>query len=471
MKYKSKNRKVISARRVFFFAVCALFLTTALPLSAQASLSGEVTAFSGIFFQNSSLTAATVSPNAGDYFQPSTSLKLVPSYTSGPLTIKAELTGTVGLEGNGSYDVSMKLGETYATLDVADGLSVTAGSKIISWGTALAANPGGFINAVDSRQELVAENRSDWLLPVPLVSGKYIRGPFSIEAVALPFFRASTIPAKTSRWYPTSLAALDAEDGLSIPATPPSTPGINFSVDTTPADLDLNWKNMQGAGRLGLSLDTIDFGLSGWYGFTKTPAYDVTVTPGAPILVDIDTEYKRQGAIGADMSATILDSSVAWLETALYLPDYYVGTETSGATAGLPVALEKNSLKSALGVDRAFRVGSVGDICCALEGNLSWILDYDDRLASTANETELGATLISEFRTPSQDFTFRCVVMEPDFLTLDTTGQYLVRVSMKAKLADNYALTLGTVLFNGTSGIVGQYDDNDLAYASITASF
>ena len=459
MKYKSKNRMTIPVRRAFPCAVFALSFAMALPLSAQANLSGEVTAFSGIFFQNSSLATATVSPNAGDYFQPSTSLKLVPSYTSGPLSIKAELTGTVSLEGNSGYDVSMKLGEAYATLDVADGLSVTAGSKIISWGTALASNPEGFINPVDSLQELVAENRSDWLLPVPLVSGKYIRGPFSIEAVVLPFFRASTIPDSTSRWYPTSLAALDALSVLQ------PIPGVMFSNTTT--DLDLNWKNMQGAGRLGLSLDTIDFGLSGWYGFTKTPAYVVTVTPGAPVLVNIDAEYKRQGAIGADMSATILDSSVAWMETALYLPDYYVGTETSG----LPVTLEKNTLKSALGMDRTFSVGSVGDIYCALEGNLSWILDYDDRLASTANETELGATLISEFRTPSQDFTFRCVVMEPDFLTLDTTGQYLVRVSMKAKLADNYALTLGTVLFNGTGGIVGQYDDNDLAYASITASF
>jgi hypothetical protein len=460
MNRTSENSETVLNPKPFFSIALILFIVGAVPLSAQASLSGEVTAFSGIFFQSSG------SSSAGDYFQPSTSLKLAPSYSSGLLTIKAELTGSISLSDSG-YDVAMKLGEAYATLDVADGLSVTAGSKIISWGTALTSNPEGFINPVDSLSQLVSENRSDWLLPVMLVSGKYIAGPFSFEVVALPFFRPSTIPAKSSRWYPSSLAALDVQDGFSIPATPPSTPGVDFSVDTTPDDLELNWENMQGAGRMSLSMGAVDFGLSGWYGFTKTPAYDVMVTPGATVDVVIDAQYKRQGAIGADMSATIFDSSVVWMETALYLPEYYVGEETSG----LPVSLEKNTLKSAFGLDRTFGIGGIGDLYCAMESNLSWILDYDTRLTSSVGETELGATLITEYRTPSQDVTVRLVVMEPDFLTVDTTGQYLARLSLKAKLTDGYSLTLGTVLFGGSGGTVGQYADNDFAYASITASF
>jgi hypothetical protein len=430
------------------------------PLSAQASLSGEVKAFSGIFFQSSG------SFKAGDYFQPSTSLKLAPSYATGPLTIRGELTSSISIADSG-YDVAMKLGEAYATLDLAEGLSVTAGSKVISWGTALASNPEGFINPVDSLSQLVSDDRSDWLLPVMLVEGKYIKGPFSIEVVALPYFRPSTIPAKNSRWYPASLADLDALDGSLIPPIPPSTPAVKFSVDTTAADPSLNWENMQAAARASLSLGAVDFGLSGWYGFTKWPVYEVTTTLGSTVNVDITASYKRQGAIGADLSATVFDSSVAWMETALYLPEYYLGKESSG----LPVALQKNTLKSAFGLDRTFGIGSVGDIYCATEGNLSWILDYDTRLASSTKETELGATLVAEYRTPSQDLTVRLVLMEPDFLTLDATGQYLARLSMKAKLADGYTLTLGTVLFGGTSGTIGQYGKNDFAYACVTASF
>lgn len=454
MKYMPRNRQTARNYRLFFPVALLVFIAGTAPLSAQASLSGEVTAFSGIFFQ------ASGTSDAGDYFQPSTSLKLAPSYASGPLTIKGELTGSISLADSG-YDVAMKLGEAYATLDVAEGLSVTAGSKIISWGTALVANPEGFINPVDSLSQLVSDNRSDWLLPVMLVEGKYIKGPFSIEAVALPYFRPSTIPANSSRWYPASLASLDALNGQFIPP-------IFFSVDTTPDDLSLNWKNMQGAARAGFSVGAMDFGLSGWYGFTKTPVFDVETTSVGPIVnVDITASYKRQGAIGADMSATVFDSSVAWMEAALYLPEYYLGEETTG----IPVALEKTTLKSAAGLDRTFSLGSIGDLYCAAEGNLSLIFDYDSRLASSANEIELGSTLITEYRSPSQDVTLRFVVMEPDFLTVGTTGQYLTRLSLKAKLADGYSLTLGTVLFGGTSGTVGQYADNDFAYASITASF
>jgi hypothetical protein len=361
----------------------------------------------------------------------------------------------------------MKLGEAYATVDIAEGLSFTAGSKIISWGTALVANPEGFINPVDSLSQLVSENRSDWLLPVPLASAKYIKGPFSFEAVALPFFRPSTIPAATSRWYPAQLAALDAKNGLVIPASLPSFPGATFIVSTAPADPTLSIENMQGAGRAGLSLGAIDFGLSGWYGYTKTPVFDVKTTLGMPIKVDINASYKRQGAVGMDMSATVLSSSVVWLESALYLPEYYIGTESSG----LPVKLEKNALKSAFGMDRTFSIGSIGDLYCALEGNLSWILDYDSRLASATKETGLGAALVTEYRSPSQDFTFRLVVMEPDFLTIDTTKQYLVRLSIKAKLTDGYSLSAGTTLFEGTSGTIGQYANNDFAYVAVTASF
>ncbi len=463
MKYISTNNRTSMKGRLLFWmalAVCWGGIKGTAPLSAQTSLSGEVKAFSGIFFQSSG------SSKAGDYFQPSTSLKLAPSYASGSLTIKGELTSSISLADSG-YDVAMKLGEAYATLDLAEGLSVTAGSKVISWGTALASNPEGFINPVDSLSQLVSDDRSDWLLPVMLVEGKYIKGPFSIEAVALPYFRPSTIPAKSSRWYPASLAALDALDGVLIPPIPPSTPAVKFSVDTTASDPSLNRENMQGAARVGLALGAVDFGLSGWYGFTKWPVYDVTTTPGSTVNVDITASYKRQGAIGADLSATVFDSSVAWMETALYLPEYYLGEESSG----LPVALQKNTLKSAFGLDRTFGIGSVGDLYCAAEGNLSWILDYDTRLASSAKETELGATLIAEYRSPSQDLTVRLVLMEPDFLTLDATGQYLARLSIKAKLADGYALTLGTVLFGGTSGTIGQYGKNDFAYACVTASF
>ncbi len=463
MKYMPINNRTSMKCRLLFWMALAVWwggMGGTAPLSAQASLSGEVKAFSGIFFQSSG------SSKAGDYFQPSASLKLAPSYASGPLTIKGELTSSISLADSG-YDVAMKLGEAYATLDLAEGLSVTAGSKVISWGTALASNPEGFINPVDSLSQLVSDSRSDWLLPVMLVEGKYIKGPFSIEAVALPYFRPSTIPAKNSRWYPASLAALDALDGVLIPPTFPSTPAVKFSVDTTAADPSLNWENMQAAARAAISLGVVDFGLSGWYGFTKWPVYDVTTTLGSTVNVDITASYKRQGAIGADLSATVFDSSIAWMETALYLPEYYLGEESSG----LPVALQKNTLKSAFGLDRTFGIGSVGDLYCAAEGSLSWILDYDTRLASSANETELGATLIAEYRSPSQDLTVRLVLMEPDFLTLDATGQYLARLSMKAKLADGYALTLGTVLFGGTSGTSGQYGKNDFAYACVTASF
>jgi len=453
-----RTHQGLSRYRAIVFLVLIAVLTG--PIFAQTSIAGEISAFSSVFFN------AAGSSKAGDYFQPAVSLKLFPAATSESLTIKGELTASISLEDTG-YAASLKLGEAYATVDLAEGLSFTAGSRIISWGTALISNPEGFINPIDSLSQLVAENRSDWLLPVPLASAKYIKGPFSFEAVALPFFRPSSIPAKTSRWYPAQLAALEAKDGTSIPPSLPSFPGVTFSVNTTPPDISLNLETMQGAGRASLSLGSIDFGVSGWYGYTKTPVFDVTPTLGMPIQIDISAGYKRQGAIGMDLSATVLDSSVVWLESALLLPEYFLGAESSG----LPVAIEKNTLKSAFGMDRTFSLGEIGDLYCAAEGNVYWILDYDSRLAAAAEETTLGAAFVAEYRSPSQDFSMRCVVMEPDFLTLSTTQQYLVRMSMKAKLTDGYSLGAGVTLFNGTSGTIGQYAANDFAYVSITASF
>ncbi len=444
---------------------CVLFAGAAASAHAQsqASVSGQVSAYSGVFFE---AAVAPASGSAGDYFQPSVSLKLSPSYSSGPLTIKSDFTTSVSLAETG-YTANIQLGEAYASFDAADGLNITAGSKVISWGTALIANPEGYINPVDSLSQLVAENRSDWLLPVPLVSGKLIRGPFSFEAVALPWFRPSTLPSKGSRWYPAALAALDAKDGYSVPASLPSYPGVKFSVDTVPADVPLNVANMQGAGRAGFSLGAVDFGLSGWYGFTKNPVIDVTTTLGVPVKVDISASYKRQGAVGMDMSATVLDSSVVWLESAIFLPEYYVGAESSG----LPVSIDKNTLKSAFGVDRTIGIGNAGDIYLAVEGNLAWIADYDARLSSSVKETGLGGTLVTEFRTPAQDFTLRAVVMEPDFFTLDSTGQYLIRLSINYKPVDSCTLSAGTTLFEGTSGAIGQYAHNNFAYVSVTTSF
>lgn len=437
-------------------AVAVLWAGAAVAASAQeASLSGQVGVYSGVFFGDA---AAPATGSAGDYFQPSVGLKLSPSFVSGPLTAKGDLNTSISMA---DFSTSVSLGEAYAALDVADGLTITAGSKVISWGTALVSNPEGFINPVDALSQLVAENRSDWLLPVPLVSGKFIRGPFSVEVVALPWFRPSAIPtSKTSRWYPSGLAALDWL------ATDPY-PGVKFTVNTTPANIALNIENMQGAGRAGLSLGAIDVGLSGWYGFTKNPAIDVVTTLGAPVKVDISAVYKRQGAVGMDMSATVLDSSVLWLESALYLPEYYVGAESSG----LPVSIDKSTLKAAFGLDRTMGLGDAGDLYFAAEGNLNWIADYDTRLSSSVKETGLGGTLVTEFRTPAQDFTVRAVAMEPDFFTLDSTGQYLLRFSISYKPADGYTVSAGTTLFEGTSGTVGQYAKNDFAYVSITASF
>ncbi|MEJ5184973.1 MAG: hypothetical protein WHT81_07605, partial [Rectinemataceae bacterium] len=226
-------------------------------------------------------------------------------------------------------------------------------------------------------------------------------------------------------------------------------------------------ETMQGAVRAGLSLGAMDAGLSGWYGYTKTPAFDVTTTLSMPIGIDISACYRRQAALGMDLSATVFDASVVWLESALMLPEYYLGTESSG----LPVAIEKPTLKAAFGVDRTFGLGEIGDLYYAIEGNAGWILGYDSRLAPATRETELGATMVAEYRLPLDLFSLRLVIMEPDFLTLQTTRQYLVRLSMKAKLMDGYTLGAGVTFFNGTAGRIGQYAGNDFAYIALTASF
>ncbi|MDH7483614.1 MAG: hypothetical protein QHH01_03215 [Spirochaetales bacterium] len=445
-------------RTVLVLLVLALGM--AAPAFAQATIGGEVSAFGGIFFN------ASGSFCAGQYFHPSVSLKLTPSFRSEGLRLKAELTSSLSVEDTG-YAGTMKLGEAYATLDLAEGLSFTVGSKIISWGTALVSNPENFINPVDVLGQLVSETRSDWLLPVILASVKYIRGPFSIEAVALPFFRPNLLPAKTSRWYPAQLAELDALDGTTMPSDLPAFSGATFTVHTTPADLSPALETMQGAVRVGLSLGAMDAGLSGWYGYTKTPAFDVTTTQGTPIVIDISALYRRQAALGMDMSATVFDASVVWLESALVLPEYYLGKEHSS----LYVAIEKPTLKAAFGMDRAFSLGDIGDLYCAMEGNAAWILGYDSRLAPATRETELGATMVAEYRLPLDLFSLRLVIMEPDFLTLQTTRQYLVRLSMKAKLMDGYSLGAGVTFFNGTAGKIGQYAGNDVAYIALTASF
>lgn len=431
-------------------ALCAglvLFAGAVTGAAAQAYLSGSVSTGDRLFFIDNA-------------FESAVKLDLALTYEADAFSAYSEF--GLAVDPTEAVDVSrfvpaLSLGETYATFSPAEGLSFTAGNRILSWGTALASNPEGFVNPVDTGAQLASDKRGDWLLPVPLVAAKYIAGPFAVELAAVPQFRPNSLPAKGSRWYPDELATLDFLDGKTIS-------GVSYTVNDI-ADPSATLASTQAGGRASLSAGPVDFGLSGWYGWTKNPVYDVAVVLGAPVDVAFSPGYRRQTSLGFDLSASVLGSSILWAEGAFNFPAYFAGTDSMG----LPALYEAKNIVAAAGLDRTISLGGWGDLYLALEGNIDVALDYDELM--TRDAYIAGGVGVVEVRDSAGNFSFRIVGMEPDFLTMTDTKQYLVRASVEVKPADGYTIVLGGTLIQGDSGLVGQFADNDFASLSLKASF
>ena len=180
------------------------------PALSPWTLSGNVSFSAAYDYTQNTPTAGQVDKRGFSRARPKANLKLkgnLPDRFAVPVRILAEaslahdLIYSIG--GKKDYNATVKnafqrdasLGEFYVSANLGDGFEVTAGRQIIVWGTSDNLRVVDMINPLD-RRELGMVDIEDIRLPLTMVRGDYVDGPWTATAMAIPHIRFhKTAPA------------------------------------------------------------------------------------------------------------------------------------------------------------------------------------------------------------------------------------------------------------------------------------
>lgn len=170
-------------------------------------------------------------------------------------------------------------------------LDLTAGSQVVAWGSTDVFNPVDIVNPLDLSFPADQEG-----IPLPMARAQLALGAFSLDLVALPWWRATVLPA--GLW-----ARSPGLPTFSNPALAGKAPVITY----LPVEPAASWENTRFAGRLALTFDLsqgLDLGLSYYRGFATTPSPSFALgTPGATSFpVTVSLNYYRLDQAGLDFA-------------------------------------------------------------------------------------------------------------------------------------------------------------------------
>ena len=168
---------------------------------------------------------------------------------------------------------------------------VRAGMSRITWGRLDEFQPTDVVNPIDLSRFLF-EGRSEARLPVALVRGRlFLPASSTLEAIVVPFFRASRFDQLDEETSPFRLAPLGVRERRT-PAT--------------------SWQNVQGGARFTSTVGRVDWGVSAWRGFEGFPAY-------VPQPVGYLEVFPRFTMVGADFETVSgpwgLRGELAWFDS------------------------------------------------------------------------------------------------------------------------------------------------------------
>ena len=209
---------------------------------------------------------------------------------------------------------------------------ISVGRQVIAWGQADGFKLTDVLSARDS-SEFIAFSGDDARLPSDSIRLRFFHDLFTFEAVAVPFFTPNKLPrfgfedgAKDGLYY------IDTPDTFDM-QTPFGTITAPIAYTKTQSAKPKMFTDTEAAARFSFFLPGIDFSVSGFYGWDKTPRYVKSgyakkglLNPAAPfgllnpyvpkeLHTNLNEEYYRIGMAGFDAAIPAGDVTVR-LETA-----------------------------------------------------------------------------------------------------------------------------------------------------------
>ena len=206
---------------------------------------------------------------------------------------------------------------------------ISVGRQVIVWGQADGFKLTDVLSARDS-SEFIAFSGDEARLPSDSIRLRFFHDLFTFEAVAVPFFTPNKLPrfgfeegAKDGLYY------IDTPDTFS---TPFGTVPVHYTK--TESAKPKMFTDTEAAARFSFFLPGIDFSVSGFYGWDKTPRYaksgyakkglfnpaaphNILLNPYIPkeLHTNLNEEYYRIGMAGIDAAIPVGDVTIR-LETA-----------------------------------------------------------------------------------------------------------------------------------------------------------
>ncbi|UTC52141.1 hypothetical protein ABH09_07090 [Treponema sp. OMZ 803] len=346
--------------------ICLLFFVLALPCSAQeaAGVDGKVEIAQATDTSSDSETASQVNDDLGD---DEFSTDSEDGSAKPVLTVSGKIGTLHGVRWNGTekkleYGASRSIvqikgevsaGSSYAVIFAAAEYNyrnpartgfrlneayyrysgeiwdISVGRQVIVWGQADGFKLTDVLSARDS-SEFIAFSGDEARLPSDSIRLRFFHDLFTFEAVAVPFFTPNKLPrfgfeegAKDGLYY------IDTPDTFS---TPFGTVPVHYTK--TESAKPKMFTDTEAAARFSFFLPGIDFSVSGFYGWDKTPRYaksgyakkglfnpaaphNILLNPYIPkeLHTNLNEEYYRIGMAGIDAAIPVGDVTIR-LETA-----------------------------------------------------------------------------------------------------------------------------------------------------------
>ena len=239
------------------------------------------------------------------------------------------------------------------------------GRQLINWGQADGFSLTNVLSAKDS-SAFLALSSDDTRLASDSIRLRFFHDIFTFEAVAVPFFTPNKLPrfgfengAKDDLYY------IDTPDTYDM-QTPLGTITAPIAYTKTESSKPEVFTDTEAAARFSFFLPGIDFSVSGFYGWDKTPRYTKSgyaklnaMHLPEEVFLTVNQEYYRIGMAGIDAAIPAGDVTIrletAWVGGRYFEPKNQLPTFGIPNANGIPLifepAVRKHQLLALAGID------------------------------------------------------------------------------------------------------------------------
>jgi len=335
---------------------------------------------------------------------------------------------------NGSLpeQTGIELREAYFDY-ISDNWDVRIGRQIIIWGKADGLRITDVISPYDLT-EFLARDYDDIRMPVDAFMLRFLREVMDIELIWLPIFQSGILPGSGNPWVP---GLPDFSSYSSVDITNPQYP-------------EKTVENSEFGGRIALYLPGVDVAISSFYTWNDLPLFNTHVSDDA---FSVSQDFYRYTCIGADFSMSLSDFILRG-EAAFYIDEQF---SAQNPQYGI---FKRNSLTALLGLD--WYPGN--DLSVSVQIIDDFIINYHKQIAD--DEHSCLSTL-----NISKNLLRNTLKLSTFVYTSLGKSNMFNRSSVDYALTDEMHLLAGYDIFNGNSGMFGQFKDNSEVWVKAKYSF